>query len=158
MLSCARITIVPSLVEVGIAHTNDSKPRLLKGIALMLTHLHLKGFKSWRDTGDIDLRPITGLFGTNSSGKTSVLQALLLLKQTAESPDRATVFNFGSEKTPVDLGSFRDVAHAHDVNNILASTVPGVMRLIMLTLSLFCPLLSIRPIRCSTFIGFHGRS
>ena len=123
MLSCARITVVPSLVEVGIAHTNDSKLRLLKRIALMLTHLHLKGFKSWRDTGDIDLRPITGLFGTNSSGKTSVLQALLLLKQTAESPDRATVFNFGSEKTPVDLGSFRDVAHAHDVNNILEISI-----------------------------------
>ena len=89
----------------------------------MLTRLRLQGFKPWKDTGDIDLRPITGLFGTNSSGKTSVLQALLLLKQTADSPDRAPVFNFGSKTTLVDLGSFRDIAHEHDVNNILEISI-----------------------------------
>ncbi len=35
------------------------------------------------------LSRITGVFGTNSSGKTSLLQMLLLLKQTAASSDRA---------------------------------------------------------------------
>ena len=89
----------------------------------MLTRLRIKEFKSWKDTGDIDLRPITGLFGANSSGKTSVLQALLLLKQTADSPDRAPVFNFGGKRTPMDLGSFRDVAHVHEVNNILEISI-----------------------------------
>ena len=47
----------------------------------MLTRLKLQSFKSWADTGDIELKPITCFFGANSSGKTSLLQALLLLKQ-----------------------------------------------------------------------------
>ena len=41
----------------------------------MLTHIRFQNFKSWADTGDIALKPITGLFGPNSSGKTSILQA-----------------------------------------------------------------------------------
>lgn len=49
----------------------------------MLTRMRLENFKSWRDTGSIRLAPITGFFGANSSGKTSLLQALLLLKQTS---------------------------------------------------------------------------
>lgn len=80
----------------------------------MLTRLHLRNVKSWPDTGPIALRPITGLFGTNSSGKTSLLQALLLLKQTSDSSDRGLVFHFGDKKTPVDLGDFRSVVYGHD--------------------------------------------
>lgn len=80
----------------------------------MLSRLRLRNFKSWPDTRDVSLRPITGLFGTNSSGKTSLLQALLLLKQTADSSDRGLIFHFGDKTTPVDLGDFRSVAHGHD--------------------------------------------
>ncbi len=79
----------------------------------MLTRMRLKGFKSWRDTGEVELRPITGIFGANSSGKTSLLQALLLLKQTADSPDRSLTLHFGSLGTLVNLESFLDVAHGH---------------------------------------------
>src|SRR5579864_3761885 len=77
------------------------------GAFLMLTKLSFQNFKSWRDTGDIRLAPITGLFGTNSSGKTSIVQMLLLLKQTAESPDRAQVLNLGDDKSLADLGTFQ---------------------------------------------------
>lgn len=77
----------------------------------MLTRLRLKNFKSWTDTGDVTLRPITGFFGANSSGKSGLLQALLLLKQTAESADRGLVFHFGDKMTPVDLGDFGSVLH-----------------------------------------------
>ena len=80
----------------------------------MLTHLRLQGFKSWRDTGDIALRPITGIFGANSSGKTSLIQALLLLKQTAESSDRNLTLHFGDRNTPTDLGDFSSAVHRHD--------------------------------------------
>ena len=54
----------------------------------MLTELHIKNFKAWKDSGPIRLAPLTVLFGTNSAGKSSIPQLLLLLKQTAESPDR----------------------------------------------------------------------
>ena len=57
----------------------------------MLTRMRLRNFKSWVDTGDMTLRPITGFFGANSSGKSSLLHVLVLLKQTAESPDRRLV-------------------------------------------------------------------
>ena len=80
----------------------------------MLTRLRLRNFKSWSDTGDIALRPITAFFGANSSGKTSLLQALLLLRQTAESTDRAQVFHFGDRRTMVDLGDFSNVTHGHE--------------------------------------------
>jgi len=81
----------------------------------MLTKLAFQNFKSWRDTGDIRLAPITALFGSNSSGKTGVLQMLLLLKQTAESPDRAQVLNLGDDRSLVDLGTFQDVIYNHDL-------------------------------------------
>ena len=84
----------------------------------MLTRLRLENFKSWRDTGNIALKPITGFFGPNSSGKTSLFQALLLMKQTADSSDRG-VFHFGDGKTPVDLGDFESVVHEHDTDRTL---------------------------------------
>lgn len=79
----------------------------------MLTRLRLERFKSWYDTGDIALAPITGLFGANSSGKTSLIQALLLLKQTADSRDRTSIFHFGDGRTYTDLGDFESVIHGH---------------------------------------------
>ncbi len=85
----------------------------------MLTRMRLENFKSWKDTGDIALRPITGIFGANSSGKTSLIQVLLLMKQTADSPDRRIVFHFGDRRTPVDLGDFESVVHEHDTQSAL---------------------------------------
>lgn len=81
----------------------------------MLTGLSFQRFKSWRDTGAVRLAPLTALFGSNSSGKTSVLQMLLLLKQTAESPDRTQVLNLGDDRSLVDLGTFQDVLFRHDL-------------------------------------------
>ena len=81
--------------------------------------MRLENFKSWQDTSNITLRPITGFFGANSSGKTSLIQALLLLKQTADSPNREIVFHFGDRKTPVDLGDFESVIHGHDTSGTL---------------------------------------
>lgn len=68
-------------------------------------------FKAWVDTGDIALRPITMLLGTNSSGKSSLIQSLLLLKQTARSPDRTVHLNLGGDEVNdlFDFGAFDDV-------------------------------------------------
>ena len=77
----------------------------------MIENLRIQNFKSWRDTGDMPFSKITGFFGPNSSGKTSILQLLLMLKQTVESSDRTQVLNFGDDSTPVNLGTFRDVVH-----------------------------------------------
>jgi predicted ATPase len=74
----------------------------------MLTALQLGNFKSWREV-NVALAPITGFFGTNSSGKSSLLQALLLMSQSIESSDPKQIFEFGNEKSLVSLGSFDDL-------------------------------------------------
>ncbi|MBI4568205.1 MAG: DUF3696 domain-containing protein, partial [Planctomycetes bacterium] len=79
----------------------------------MLTRLAVTNFKSWREVQDMRLAPITGLFGANSSGKTSILQLLLMLKQTVESPDRAQAVIFGDDKSLTKLGTLADVVHGH---------------------------------------------
>lgn len=86
----------------------------------MLNRLSFHRFKSWEHVADMRLAPITGLFGPNSSGKTSIAQLLLLLKQTAESPDRAQVINFGDDRTLVSLGTFREVLYKHDISEPLS--------------------------------------
>ncbi len=52
----------------------------------MLTSFRVEKFKAFRDTTLIDLKPLTLLSGINSAGKSSIIQGLLLLKQTLESP------------------------------------------------------------------------
>ncbi|MER2598366.1 MAG: AAA family ATPase, partial [Caldilineales bacterium] len=81
----------------------------------MITELQIKGFKSWQDTGRLRIAPITGLFGVNSSGKTAILQMLLLLKQTIETTDRSRVLFLGDERSYVDLGTFYDILYGHTV-------------------------------------------
>lgn len=79
----------------------------------MITHLNIQNFKSWENTGLVNTASLTGFFGTNSSGKTGILQMLLLLKQTVESSDRQRILHTGDDKTYVDLGVFYDVIHQH---------------------------------------------
>jgi AAA15 family ATPase/GTPase len=50
----------------------------------MIRELILNNFKAFGSEQRIPLKPITLIYGANSSGKSSILQALLLLKQTVE--------------------------------------------------------------------------
>ncbi|MCC6551754.1 MAG: DUF3696 domain-containing protein [Polyangiaceae bacterium] len=85
----------------------------------MFTAMRLKSFKGWEDTGDVRLAPITLFFGSNSSGKTSLLQAILLLKQTAASSDRSRVLYPGDDRSLVDLGTVPDLIHGHAADGAL---------------------------------------
>jgi predicted ATPase len=51
----------------------------------MLEQFRVQNFKAFQDTSSIVLAPVTLLAGINSAGKSSLIQALLLLKQTLES-------------------------------------------------------------------------
>lgn len=82
----------------------------------MIKKISIKNFKAWKDTGEIELAPITIFCGTNSSGKSSIGQLLLMLKQTMESDDRAKVLEFGESGSIVNLGTFKDVVFGHDTN------------------------------------------
>lgn len=85
----------------------------------MLTHLHIRNFKAWRDTQPIRLAPLTVFFGSNSSGKSSINQFLLMLKQTVQSPDRRMILHLGDKTTVIDLGTFGDIVHTHKTNERL---------------------------------------
>ena len=85
----------------------------------MLKRLRFENFKSW-ETADLRLGKITGLFGANSSGKTSLTQFLLLLKQTKEATDRALVLDWGGELSLVNLGSFREIIFKHDISRAIS--------------------------------------
>jgi len=86
----------------------------------MITSLEINNFKSWQTTGRMRLAPITALFGSNSSGKTSLLQLLLMLKQTTESSDRSQVLNLGDEHSMVELGVLPDLLYGHDLGQPLS--------------------------------------
>lgn len=78
---------------------------------LMLTNLKIENFKTWSEVA-MECRPLTGLFGANSSGKSSLIQFLLLLKQTKEATDRSIALDFNGRY--VKLGNFSDAIHNHD--------------------------------------------
>ena len=77
----------------------------------MLTHLKLENFKIWRSTGAMRLAPITLLLGTNSSGKSSLIQSLLLIRQTVKGDDPNLDLNLGNPDAgdSITLGQFKDV-------------------------------------------------
>lgn len=50
-----------------------------------ITRIAVTGFKSLANKTDVEIRPLTVLAGANSSGKSSLMQPLLLMKQTLES-------------------------------------------------------------------------
>lgn len=77
----------------------------------MLSALHFSNFKSWANA-EVACGPITGLFGTNSSGKTSLIQFLLLLKQTKDATDRGVSLELNGDF--VQLGTIKDTIHQHD--------------------------------------------
>lgn len=85
----------------------------------MLTHLHIKNFKAWKDTGPIRLAPLTVIFGANSAGKSSLGHLLLALQQTARSTDRKRALHLGDSSALIDLGTFADCLHGHDLAKAL---------------------------------------
>jgi predicted ATPase len=62
------------------------------------------------------MAPLTLFFGANSSGKSSIGQLLMMLKQTVESQDRKAVFHPGGRNSAVQLGSYQDMVYQHDIN------------------------------------------
>lgn len=81
----------------------------------MLRRIGLSNFKCWKEL-DIELAPITLVFGANSSGKSALLQSLLMLKQTVASRDPSQHLNFGGgTRDYVDLGGYHDLVYGHNL-------------------------------------------
>lgn len=89
----------------------------------MLTELRIKNFKAWKDTGVIRMAPLTVIFGANSAGKSSLGHLLLGLKQTALLTDRKRALHLGDINSQIDLGTFSDCLHGHDLKAKLEFTL-----------------------------------
>lgn len=94
------------MVRRLIKEVKTEEPRL---------QIRVQNFRLFRDSGWLELEPLTCVVGRNSSGKSSILFALLLLKQSIEKKV------YGSAITPLslsgdycDLGQFKDLVHDHD--------------------------------------------
>jgi len=74
--------------------------------------LRVRNFKSLADTSKLAIRPLTFLVGPNSAGKTSIIQSLLLLRQTVESRDLKNPLSINGPY--VQLGSYPDLLFMHN--------------------------------------------
>ena len=82
----------------------------------MLSRLRFTNFKSWAEA-DLACGKITGVFGTNSSGKTSLIQFLLLMKQTKDATDRKVTLELNGDI--VKLGTIKDAIHRHEESGLI---------------------------------------
>lgn len=68
--------------------------------------LRIQNFRSLKDTGDIEIKPITILVGKNSSGKSSFLRTFPMLKQSTQERTISPILLYGDY---VDFGSYKDI-------------------------------------------------
>ena len=83
----------------------------------MIKRLGLQNFQGVREFTEIEFAPLTLIFGTNSSGKTTLFRALDFLKQTAlstGSPTDKVLPSFEWSGDHVNLGGFSTSVHGHD--------------------------------------------
>lgn len=88
----------------------------------MLTGLTIENFKPFGRPQFARLAPITLVYGPNSSGKSSLIQSLLMMRQTLADQDNSSKKALVTSGEFVDLGSFLSLLHKHDKNRKLKFT------------------------------------
>jgi predicted ATPase len=84
----------------------------------MITKLEIENFKCFGDRVEIPLKPITLLFGTNSAGKSSIIQAIHYVREVLLNRN-IDVRKTQSAGEWIDLGGFCNFVHNHDLNRIV---------------------------------------
>ena len=83
---------------------------------MAIRSITIENFKCIGDAVTIPIRPITLLFGKNSSGKSTVIQALLYMLNVIiyKEPDPYHLERLGMDADLMDLGGFRAFVHRHE--------------------------------------------
>jgi len=87
----------------------------------MLKKLTVENFKSFSDSEEIKLAPITLIYGPNSSGKSSLIQSLMLLKQTILTS--APTYPLITSGDAITVGEFSSSIHKHDENRAMEFSI-----------------------------------
>ena len=82
----------------------------------MLKSISLENYKCFKDKTDIEIAPLTVLCGVNSSGKSSILKSLLMLKQSYENESPYNEMLFTGDY--VDNGFFNDIIFHEKIEDI----------------------------------------
>lgn len=75
--------------------------------------LRLQNVRSFVDTGPVPIKPLTLLVGSNSSGKSTFLRSLPLLRQSVETATDSPILWFGEY---VDFGTIEHAARLHSAD------------------------------------------
>lgn len=81
---------------------------------MALKEVYIENFKGIKDPIQIKLKPINVFIGPNSGGKSSILHALALLKQTKLIPTEKRALILDDEQALVHLGRYIDVVYGHN--------------------------------------------
>lgn len=84
----------------------------------MLQTLHLTNFKGIASPQRVDFAPLTLLFGPNSAGKSTILQALLYLHEILQHGN-ADVDRTSLGGDVIELGGFARLVHRHDTSRAI---------------------------------------
>ena len=77
--------------------------------------MRLGYFRAFRDSGLFRLAPLTCIVGRNSGGKSSLLSALLVLKQSVtDTPLSTRMTPLALSGSIFDLGSYADIVYNHN--------------------------------------------
>ena len=93
----------------------------------MLTNIRLRNFKAFKDTCNIPIAPLTVLTGPNSSGKSTIIRAMMAIRQTVEGRDQNTAFV--PTGPYVDLGTFEGFVFEHDTKSSVGIDVVSKLSL-----------------------------
>lgn len=82
----------------------------------MIKSIRLTNFKAFKDSGPIDFTNLVCLVGRNSSGKSSIINAVSILKQTFEesNPYSGSLPQLIINGSEYQGGVYEDVVHGHD--------------------------------------------
>nr|WP_314491597.1 AAA family ATPase [uncultured Pseudomonas sp.] len=84
----------------------------------MLETLSIANFKAFSGSQKIKLAPITLIYGPNSSGKSSIIHSIMLLKQSLTRPN--VQGGLVSNGEFVDLGDYSSMVHGHELKRAIS--------------------------------------
>lgn len=86
--------------------------------------LRIKNFRSLGDV-EIEIKPLTLLFGPNGTGKSSVLKAISFLRENLFNDGTDTIYDISED---LNLGGFSEIVKKNDVYKIISFELEGYAR------------------------------